>query len=325
MPPRLSIIIPVYNAEKYLAECLDSICSQTVRDIEIICVNDGSTDRSPDILENYAQRDSRIRVITQENAGEVAARSTGIDAAGGQWFGFTDSDDIVEPDMFERLLNNAEKYHADISHCGVLFFYPDGRRIPHYNSGMLKMQDHDTALLDLLDGSQIEPGMWNKIYKADLFQGIHLTAPVRHNGDLVCNFELFERARSAVYEDFCGYRYRKHSGAVSADWKSVNTLKTVLKVRRDLLEKSTGAIRSGAYRYWLSTLVHSLNLLSVSDEEEAPMCYEECRKLLRNEEEGLSCLSMKQRIAAWLHLINPALARLVYLPYGKISQYRYEH
>ena len=160
MNPLVSIVIPVYNAEKYLAECLESVRNQSLRDIEIICVNDGSTDGSASILTDYAKMDERIHVISQPNGGELAARNTGIRLASGEWIGFVDSDDRVSADMFERLLGNGEKHQADISHCGLLFFYTDGREIPHFGTGIVKLQDQ---LIDLLNGSQIEPSMCNKL------------------------------------------------------------------------------------------------------------------------------------------------------------------
>lgn len=325
MNPLVSVIIPVYNAEKYLTECIDSVCCQTLQDIEIICVDDGSTDQSSLILAEYAAKDDRIRIITQPNAGEIAARNSGIQAASGQWLGFVDSDDKVKPDLYERLLSNGIKYQADISHCGLLFFYPDGREVPHYGTGLIKTQDHDTALLDLLEGSQIEPSMCCKLYRRELFHGFQPEAFVQHNGDLFCNFILFDKISQAVYEDYCGYCYRRHENSVSADWQSVETLRMVLSVRHMILERSSGIIRKGAYRLWLSTLVNVLNQLSTNSEKEAADFYNECRKTLKMEQENIPRLSQKQQIAAKLHLYSPTLARLFYRVYGKYSLYRYEH
>lgn len=95
---KVSVIIPVYNVEPYLSACLDSVCHQTLRDIEIICINDGSTDRSLDILQCYAERDSRIQVYSQENRGPGEARNAGIYRAHGEYIQFVDSDDMLEPD-----------------------------------------------------------------------------------------------------------------------------------------------------------------------------------------------------------------------------------
>ena len=325
MPPLVSIIIPVYNTGKYLPECLDSVCSQTLRDIEIICVNDGSTDNSPEILQKFASKDKRIQIIDQTNSGELAARNSGIHAAAGKWFGFVDSDDKAAPDMFERLLANGEKYQADISHCGLMFFYPDGHTVPHYDTCMLKQQDHDTGLIDLLDGSQIEPSMCCKLYRRELFDEFDVSSRIQKNGDLYCNFLLFDKAGSAVYEDFCGYFYRRQPSSDAVNIQSVEKLRGILSVRHDLLRMSSPSIRAAAYRLWLSTLVNTLNQVSVSKDPQKQDFYEECQNLLQTEKDNISLLSHKQQIVAMLHLHSPHIARICYRIYGKYSLYRYEH
>lgn len=113
--PAVSIIVPVYNTEKYLQKCLDSLTGQTLRDIEIICVNDCSTDGSLKTLQDYAKNDSRIRIIDfKENRGVSIARNTGIDAATGEYIGFVDSDDFIDPDFYEKLYTKAKENNADI-------------------------------------------------------------------------------------------------------------------------------------------------------------------------------------------------------------------
>lgn len=114
MPPCISVIIPVYNAEKYLSVCLESVCGQTLSDIEIICVDDGSADSSPEILAKYACRDARIRVITQPNAGAGAARNTGLQNAVGDYLAFIDADDFWKPQLLQRAYTQIKDCDADI-------------------------------------------------------------------------------------------------------------------------------------------------------------------------------------------------------------------
>ena len=113
MNPKVSVIIPVYNVETYLRQCLDSVCAQTLKEIEIICVDDGSTDSSPDILKEYAQKDARIRILSQKNAGAGAARNYGLRESKGEYLSFLDSDDFFEPDMLEEAYKSIEEYNAD--------------------------------------------------------------------------------------------------------------------------------------------------------------------------------------------------------------------
>ena len=112
--PKISVLIPIYNVEKYLRECLESLVNQTFQDIEFICINDGSTDSSLKILEEYAQKDSRIKIINKENSGYGASMNMGLDAASGEYIGIVESDDFVSSNMFEDLYNLAEKNNADI-------------------------------------------------------------------------------------------------------------------------------------------------------------------------------------------------------------------
>lgn len=120
--PLISVIVPIYNMEPLLPRCLDSLAAQTLRDLEIICVDDGSTDGSGGIVRKYASGDSRFRLITQENSGRAEARNAGIRAAAAPYLGFADPDDYVEPDMYERLYRLAEESGADITSehvCGM--------------------------------------------------------------------------------------------------------------------------------------------------------------------------------------------------------------
>ncbi len=119
MNPKISIIIPVYNNEKYLEACLNTISNQTIKNIEIICINDGSTDNSLNILNSYAQKDSRFKVLSQDNKGQSSARNLGMTIAKGEYMGFMDSDDWAKTDAFEKMYFNAKKFNADISMCAV--------------------------------------------------------------------------------------------------------------------------------------------------------------------------------------------------------------
>ena len=113
--PKISIIIPVYNTEKYLVKCLDSLLYQSLEDIEIICINDGSTDNSQQILNYYAKKDKRIKVIHQENKKQGAARNRGVEIATGEYIGYVDSDDWVDFDYYEELYYAAKKHNLDIA------------------------------------------------------------------------------------------------------------------------------------------------------------------------------------------------------------------
>lgn len=118
--PKVSIIIPVYNVEKLLPRCLDSVISQTLREIEIICVDDGSPDNSLEVLRSYEKKDSRIKVISQQNKRQGGARNTGMGVACGEYIGFVDSDDYIDPDYYQKLYEAAKEHDSDMACCGIV-------------------------------------------------------------------------------------------------------------------------------------------------------------------------------------------------------------
>ena len=169
-PPKVTVIIPVYNAEKYLRECLDSVLSQTWKDMEILCVDDGSTDSSPAILREYAKRDPRLRVLCQENRNAGAARNTGMDAAQGEYLVFLDADDFFEPELLEKQVEQCGRHRAEIGICGAdQYDVRTGGFQPLYAALEL---DASGASGTVIPGKapvyQITgPTVWNKIFRTE--------------------------------------------------------------------------------------------------------------------------------------------------------------
>ena len=194
MGNRVSVIVPAYNLEQHLSGCLDSILAQTYTDIEIVVVDDGSVDHTADVIAQYAAKDTRIKPVYKENGGVTSARLRGVAEASGEWIGFVDGDDYVEPQMFERLLENAEKYQAQISHCGYRMVYPNGKVDYYYNTGCLIEQDKEAAVEALLSGQYIEPGLVIKLFRKELFEKLlHdnlMDSDIRINEDLLMSYYL---------------------------------------------------------------------------------------------------------------------------------------
>lgn len=163
--PKISVIVPVYNVEKYLKKCLNSLINQTLTDIEIICVNDGSIDSSLKILEEFAQADSRIKILTQQNSGQSVARNYGISNATGEYLGFVDSDDWVDLDYFEKLYNAAKDNNCDIAcagfkRCGKVL--SSVRRA--YKEKKVYKDINDKVVADNIPDDNY---LWNKIFKRE--------------------------------------------------------------------------------------------------------------------------------------------------------------
>ncbi len=167
---KVSIIIPVYNVEQYLKRCIDSVVNQTLKDIEIVLVNDGSTDGSLDICEQYAKNDSRIKIITRKNGGLSAARNTGLDNATSEYIGFIDSDDWVDTNYFEKLYNAAIENDCDIAFGDIVRKGEKKHKI-RLNIQNIEVAESIQDKLKLSHGIK-NPGVWNKIYKKNLFDNL---------------------------------------------------------------------------------------------------------------------------------------------------------
>lgn len=214
----ISIIVPVYNISEYLGRSIGSIQEQTYKNIEIIAVDDGSTDDSLCVLNSIAKNDSRVHVIHQENMGVTKARLTGVAAAKGEWIGFVDGDDLIESTMYERLLRNIINYDADISHCGYQMVFQN-RTDYYYNKGRIILQDKETGLKDLIEGKYVEPCLCNKLFRKSLFQNLlcvgAIDGSLKNMEDLLMNFYLFQAAECSIYEDFCPYHYMVRRGSAA--------------------------------------------------------------------------------------------------------------
>ena len=252
----ISVIIPAYNIEKYIGRCLDSLLKQTYKNLEIIVVDDGSTDDTAKIIDEYTYSYDNIKVIHKANSGVSATRNTGIDIAKGDYIGFVDGDDTVDDDMFETLIQNAINYNADISHCGYKMVFPS-RTDYYYNTGDIVIQDNQEGLKDLLKADRVEPGLWNKIYKSSLFEDIRLNENIKYNEDLLANFYLFKKAKKSVFYDKCLYNYMIRKGSAATKQVSKNKIVDpvlVLEEIKNSLEKGTDLYEI-AYKRYLASLI----------------------------------------------------------------------
>ena len=237
----VSVIIPAYNIEDYIGRCLDSIISQTYKNLEIIVVDDGSRDHTGEILDNYAKKDRRIKVIHKEKGGVSSARNKGIEVAEGDYIGFIDGDDLIEPEMYKILVDLLEEENADIAHCGYQMVFPD--RVDYYhNTGKKKIQTTEEGLKDLLSGEIIEPGLVNKLYKKELIKNCRLDETVKINEDLLMNYQLFKLSQKSVYYDITPYSYMIRSssatGANSLITKREDSLRVLNQIKDDCINNN---------------------------------------------------------------------------------------
>lgn len=218
--PQISVIIPVYNAETYLRECLDSVVNQTLREIEIICVDDGSTDDSLEILREYEKKDARVTIITQPNSGVSAARNLGILAASGEYLTFVDSDDYVDPDTYKTAYTTAKNESADIVVFGGSCF-PPLDWADECLSPKKTIYRHDS--FNALFGERgSRPFPVNKIYRSNLFSGngVLFDETLKLGEDHALMFDIFPLADTIVYIDDKFYHYRQNSASAMAGYNA---------------------------------------------------------------------------------------------------------
>lgn len=220
----ISVIVPIYNVENYLPQCIESIISQTYQDLEIILVDDGSTDSCGGICDTYAEKDLRIKVIHKENGGLVSARKAGIMASGGEYIGYVDGDDWIEPDMYEKLHGVMNTYNADIVMCGhfnnigsmqkqIYHDAPDGK----YDKTRLKEHIFPKMISgDSFFDWSIAPGVWDKLFRKEsvIQHQLAVNNQLRMGEDAACVYPALLNAESIYILHECLYHYRQTTSSM---------------------------------------------------------------------------------------------------------------
>lgn len=210
--PEVSVVVPVYNTWRYLDRCIESIVAQSFKNIEIILVNDGSTDSSLELCQKWAERDDRIRVVTKENGGLSSARNAGAQVARAPYVGFVDSDDFVEPDMYERLLRNLRDHDADISVCGLRSCYRN-RSVERPNTGVEVMSNVE-AMEEMISHRRLHVCAVVKLYPTRLV----LEHPFKTgltSEDVYFLSDIYPHVRKVVVDTAPCYNWWHHEGSIT--------------------------------------------------------------------------------------------------------------
>ena len=217
---KISIVVPVYNVEKYVSKCIESIINQTYSNLEIILINDGSTDISGCICDYYAKKDNRIIVVHQNNQGLSMARNNGINISTGDYIGFVDSDDWIEIDMFEVLFKNIVNFDANISICDYSSVYENGkndRKDLSQIQSIITLKGKDILhyfLLNYHGHTLIHETVWNKLYKRFLFDKIRFP-PNRIYEDIFTTYLLVDAAQNIVISSTQKYNYLRRKDSIT--------------------------------------------------------------------------------------------------------------
>lgn len=231
---KVSIIVPVYNVERYLNQCMDSLVNQTLDDIEIIVINDGSTDKSLKILKSYEKKyPDKVKIIEQKNSGISVARNNGIKLASGKYIGFVDSDDYVELDMFEKLYDKIKKSNSDIVVCNYKKYYEDLNEFEYVD--VIKNIKGNNLYSDISIINNIDYAPWNKLFRRELFDNIKFPKNVKYE-DLSTILKTFMIATKISVVNKSLYLYRINE---TGETRTINRKVTdILIILKDLIDYS---------------------------------------------------------------------------------------
>ncbi len=252
MKPLISVIIPVYNVEKYIHTCIDSTIEQTYKNLEIILVDDGSKDNSGHICDEYARKDSRITVIHKENGGLSDARNAAIDIAKGDFITFIDSDDFVKPDYVEYLYDLISRYSADLSICDIYKIF-EGKS----NKEPLKTNEFETqynsqeALEEMLYQNKFDTSACAKLYKVELFNDIRYPKG-KYYEDLATEYKLFSKCNKIVHGNSIKYYYLIRKNSITTSQFSIKRMELIDIAEEMLdfiLDKYPGIKKAAISRY----------------------------------------------------------------------------
>lgn len=214
MQSLISIIVPVYNAEKHLSQCVESILAQTLTNIELILVNDGSADASPEICKHYAKLDNRIRVIHQKNLGPSAARNKGLAIAQGKYIGFVDADDYIACDMYETLLTDLISHDACMAKTNFTKTTSSGEVVTKRETGKCHLWVSQKAIYSFLV-RDITISIWNGLYSRELTDGFRFNEDAFFGEDLDFTYAMLAASTKMCFRDECKYFYRMHESSLT--------------------------------------------------------------------------------------------------------------
>lgn len=240
--PKISVIVPVYKAEKYLNECVESVLKQTFKDFELILVDDGSPDSSGKICDKYAIRDNRVQVIHQKNSGVAVARNSGLEIARGEYVIFMDSDDYIDSDMYESMIKITEKYNCDLVICDCIKEFENYRELythdireGFYNESQLKKEYYPHLLIMPNIEYPATISNWVCLFRRECYKCLRYEAGIRFSEDWLFGAQLAVYARSFYYmKNKPYYHYRMNESSVTHTftpdkWKDYQKLYSRIK------------------------------------------------------------------------------------------------
>lgn len=337
----ISVIMPVYNSEKYVTKAIDSILNQTYKEFELILVNDGSTDNSLEVCNKFRELDSRVKVITKENGGLCSARNVGLDNAVGEYVAFIDNDDEFVQNYLEVAVSTLEKYGADIFRCNRkrIQIYDDGSTktdvsgVPEYKEFPYVVNSNEF----FSDYYQIKKsgamyGIWNGVYRIGLFKDIRFNTSIKCGGeDWLLNLQLYNKAKKVVFVNdplYIYYRRVRHSTSAQFNFNRIDAVVLVYEFEDKMLKEKLGSKNENLRRAMNAIyLVHTVKILehlscSLTKKEKYVYIKEMRAKriFLQDIKTSFFKKPFKENICLWLY--DHGHIRLVYSIIAKILKKR---
>lgn len=321
MKEMISVVVPIYNVEKYLAKCIESIIAQTYNNLEIILVDDGSTDNCGKICDDYAKKDQRIKVIHKANGGLSDARNAGIEAAKGYYIGFVDSDDYINVNMYERLSNIIKTDDSKIAVCNFSLVYEEMRKNifdnNDFSANYLLIDNKDKLLkYSMKNNYDTFTVAWNKLYLRELFNDIRYPKGKIHE-DVFTTYKLLYKAQKISYTKDAMYYYLQRETSITKQKFSEKRLHQ-LDALQEQLEfyqvKKEQEMWDITLFYYKLFLIHMLSEVEKNTKLKKDMMdsykkfyNEQIKKYLGN-----SCIQFKKKVGYWLYYKFPKFYLWIY-------------
>lgn len=308
----ITVVVPIYNVEQYLHQCIDSICNQTHKELEIILVDDGSKDKSGNICDEYAKKDKRIIVIHKENGGLSDARNAGIEIASGEFICFIDSDDFIDKHMLENLYLSCVHNEAQISICKRRFVYDNEDTKSTCNAYSTEVfsgvEGFKHFLLEDIDGFVVA---WNKLYKTNLFNNVRYPKGVIHE-DCFTTYKLLLAAKTVAYIDYTGYFYRQRKGSImnignfEKDYVMLSAYENILGLVK---QKYPELMMAAEYRYVLTNLYVASRVADIFEIDKLQLCR---RNILKMRIVNNGCFNWAQKFRTYFFISFPQMYIWIY-------------
>lgn len=313
--PLVSVIVPVYNVEKYLNKCIDSILCQSYENIELILVDDGSPDACGNICDNYQKKDSRVIVIHKENGGLSSARNKGIEIAKGDFISFVDSDDYINPDMIRIMFEAIMRYEADIAFCNYIHVDENGNQV---GISELRIKEpevlcSETLLENISRGWTFGAIAWNKLYKRDIFKSIRYPEGMISEDEFVAHRVLSEVKRAVILPDVL-YFYTLRQGSITKSAYSMKQLGSIYAlIDRTEFMQSLGKNNLAFHSLFLAIKKLTIDWKHRKDSIEIEKTFDSLRAELLKKTESVKSreAEIKYRAAVWMFVHSFPVLRLI--------------